>query len=147
MSIRNLILGVSSVTVSYLIHYDSLLQNPTDIITKCDNYFIAKCDRSSLQNALGSLIQNATALWQNRTVFTNCNKFITKCDIYYIMRRSLQIATVHLCIIISTFPVVICENTVKQIISERMNEHVKIKLFCFRYLKKNVQKKCSLKFR
>ena len=59
----------------------------------------------------------------------------------------LQIATVHLCIIISTFSVVICENTVKQIISERMNEHVKIKLFCFRYFKKNVQKKCFLKFR
>ena len=36
MSIGNLILSVSSVTVSYLIHYDSLLQSATDIITKCD---------------------------------------------------------------------------------------------------------------
>ena len=53
MSIRNLIFGVNSVTVSYLIHYDSLLQNATNIITKCDSYFIRKCDRSLLQNASG----------------------------------------------------------------------------------------------
>ena len=32
MSIENLILGVNSVTVSYLIHYDSLSQNPTAIL-------------------------------------------------------------------------------------------------------------------
>ena len=32
MSIGNLILGVYSVTVSYFIHCDSLLQNATDII-------------------------------------------------------------------------------------------------------------------
>ena len=29
MSIGNLILGVNSVTISYLIHYDSLIQNAT----------------------------------------------------------------------------------------------------------------------
>ena len=43
MSIRNLSFGVNSVTVSYLIRYDSLLQNATDVITKCDS-FIIKCD-------------------------------------------------------------------------------------------------------
>ena len=32
MSIENLILVVTSVTVSYLIHYDSLLQNTTAIL-------------------------------------------------------------------------------------------------------------------
>ena len=32
-------MGVNSVTVSYLICYDSLLQNVTDIITKCDSYY------------------------------------------------------------------------------------------------------------
>ena len=53
MSITNLILGVNSVTVSYLIHCDSLLQNATDIITKCDR----------------SLLQNGTV--------------ITKCDVYF----------------------------------------------------------------
>ena len=42
-NIGNLILGVNSVTLSYLIPYDSLLQNATDIITKCNSYFIKKC--------------------------------------------------------------------------------------------------------
>ena len=95
MSIRNLIFGVNSVTVSDLIRYDSLLQNATDVITKCDSYFITKCDRSLLQNALGFLLQNATVLLQNATVITNCNDVITKCDSYYKMRRLLQIATVQ----------------------------------------------------
>ena len=67
MSIRNLIFGVNSVTVSYWIRYDSLLQNTTDPITKCGNYFITKYD-----------------------------SFITKCDSYYKMRRLLQIVTVQL---------------------------------------------------
>ena len=39
MSIRNLIFGVNSVTVSDLIRYDSLLQNATDVITKSDILF------------------------------------------------------------------------------------------------------------
>ena len=59
MSIGNLILGVNSVAVSYLIRYDSLLQNATANLLK-------KCDRSLLQNASGFLLQNAT--------------FITNCD-------------------------------------------------------------------
>ena len=80
MSIENLILGVYSVTVSYLIRCDSLLQNATDIITKCDSYFITKCDRSLLQNASDFLLQNAT-------VITNYNNFITKRDGYYKMRQ------------------------------------------------------------
>ena len=66
--------------VSYLIHCDSLLQNATDIITKCDRYFITKCDKSLLQNASGFLLQNATVLLQNATV-------ITKCDVYYKLRQ------------------------------------------------------------
>ena len=71
---------------SYGFIFDSLWQS----ITKCnkfykfyilyDSYFIAKCDRSSLQNA---------------TVITNCDNFITKCNIYYKMRRLLQIETVQ----------------------------------------------------
>ena len=56
MSIENLILGVNSATSSYLIHYDSLLQNATDIIAKRDSYFITKCDRSLSQNASGFLL-------------------------------------------------------------------------------------------
>ena len=70
MSIRNLIFGVNSVTVSYLIRYDSLLQNATDVITKCDSCFITKCDRSLLQSASDFSLQNATILLQNGTVIT-----------------------------------------------------------------------------
>ena len=44
MSIGNLSFSFTSVTVSYLIRYDSLLQNATDIITKCVRFFITKCD-------------------------------------------------------------------------------------------------------
>ena len=66
LSIGNLILGIYSVTVSYLICYDSLLQNVTDIITKCDSYFITKCD-----------------------------SFITTCDSYYKMLRLLEIAFIR----------------------------------------------------
>ena len=87
MSIDNLILGVNSVTVSCLIYYDSLLQNATDIITKCDIYFITKCDRTLLQNASGLLLQNATVLLQKATVITNCDNFIAKCDVYYKLRQ------------------------------------------------------------
>ena len=76
MNIGDLILGVNSVTISYLINYDSLLQNATDITTKCDSYFITKCDRSLLQHASGFLLQNTTVFLQNATV-------ITKCDAYY----------------------------------------------------------------
>ena len=89
MSIGNLILGVNSITVSYLTHYDNLLENVTDIIKKCDSYFITKCHRSLLENTLGFLLQNATVLFTNATVITKCHSFIrkcdsfTKCDIYY----------------------------------------------------------------
>ena len=58
MRIRNLMFGDSCVIVSYLILCDSLLQNATDIITKCDSYFITKCDSS-----------------------------LTKCDVYYKLRQ------------------------------------------------------------
>ena len=99
MSIGNLILGDNSDTVSYLIHRDILQQNATDIITKCDSYFITKFEYVSLlQNTSGFLLQNATVLLQNATVITNCDDFITKYDSYYKMRRLLQIATVQLSI-------------------------------------------------
>ena len=78
MIIGNLISGVNSVTVSYLIRYDSLLQNAIDIITKRDSCFIKKCGKSLLQNASGFLLQNATNLSQKATVITNRDDFITK---------------------------------------------------------------------
>ena len=65
----------------YLIHYDTLLQIVTDIITKCDSCFITKWDRSLLKNASGFLFKTATVLLQNATVFTTCDGFFTKCDV------------------------------------------------------------------
>ena len=44
------------VMILYLVYYDTSLQNETDIITKCDSYFITKCDKSLLQSALGFLL-------------------------------------------------------------------------------------------
>ena len=73
----------------HMIHFDTLLQNVTDIITKCDSYFITKCDRNFLQNVSSFLLQNTTILLQNAI-------FIIKCDVYYKMRRLLQIATIQL---------------------------------------------------
>ena len=87
MIFENLILVASSVTVSYLIHFDSLLQNAIDIITKCNSYFIIECDRRLLQNASGILLQNVTFLLQNATIITNYDDFITNCDVCYKLRQ------------------------------------------------------------
>ena len=51
-----------------------------DIIERCDSYFITKCDKNLLQNASEFLVHSAIALLQNLIV-------ITKCDVYYKMRR------------------------------------------------------------
>ena len=86
----NLILGVNSVTVSYLMHYDSLLQNATDIITKCDSYFITKCNRSLLQNAsvfLWQFYYKMRQLLQNMSFITNCGSIL----IYYLFKFTCKI--------------------------------------------------------
>ena len=79
MSIGNLILGVNSATVSYLIHYDSLSQ--------CGSCFIIKCDTS--------------LLYKMRSVFyyKTCQVFITKCilrQFCYKIIQFLQIVTIVL---------------------------------------------------
>ena len=66
------------VVAFYFVYYDTLLQNPTDIIAKCDGYFITKSDKKLLQNMSAFLLQNAAVLLQNATV-------ITKFDVYFIM--------------------------------------------------------------
>ena len=81
MNIGNLLLDVHSVLVSCLNHYDSSLQNATDVITKYDSYFITKCVRIFIYKIrqfyckLRQLLQNATILLQYATVIT--------CDVYY----------------------------------------------------------------
>ena len=62
------------VPVTYLIHYDTLLQNVSDF---------------SLQNTTVSLLQN-------KLVIFKCDDFITKCNTYYKMWHVLQNALVHL---------------------------------------------------
>ena len=80
MSIRNLIFGVNSVTVSYLIHYDSLLQNATDIITKCSSYFIIRSTefyykmRQVFYYKTRQFYYKMWQLLQNETFITNCNR-------------------------------------------------------------------------
>ena len=75
------------VAVSHLVHYNTLLQNATDFITKWDSYFITKRNKSLLQNASTFLSQNATVLLQKATVFTKHNNFIAKCNSYYKMHQ------------------------------------------------------------
>ena len=73
MSIGNLILSVNSATASYLIRYDSLLQNAKDIITKRDCYFI----------------KNAAEVYYKISQFflTKSDNFDAKCDSYHKFRR------------------------------------------------------------
>ena len=78
MRIDNLILGVNRVTVSYLIHYDSLLQNPAEVYYKMQQLFYHKM--RLFYYKIQQLLQIATTLLQNATV-------ITKCDVYYKLRQ------------------------------------------------------------
>ena len=78
------------VVVSYLVHYDFLLQNATDIITKCDSYFITKWDKSSLQNVSALFLRNSTVWLQDVTAIIKGNDFITKCVSTYIVANLKQ---------------------------------------------------------
>ena len=86
MSMGNLIWGANSVTVSYLIHYDTLLQNATAILLqnakevyyKKRQVFYYKMRQFYYK--MRQLLQIATILLQNETV-------ITKCDVYYKLRQ------------------------------------------------------------
>ena len=69
MGIGNLILGVNSVTVSHLIHYDSLLQNAVEVCYKMCQAFYHKMRQFYCK------IRLVTIPLQNATV-------ITKCDVY-----------------------------------------------------------------
>ena len=85
MIIRNIILGVNSVTVSYLFHCDSLLQNATDILVQNATKVYCKMRQVFYYKMLfyykiRQLLQIATILLQNATV-------ITKCDVYYKLRQ------------------------------------------------------------
>ena len=55
-------------TVAYLVRYDNLLQNATDIVTKCYSYFIA--DNSFLQKRQVIYSKMMRPLLQNSPVQT-----------------------------------------------------------------------------
>ena len=61
----------------------------TDVITKWENCFMTKCDKRLF------FATNATVLFHNVTVITNDRNVIAKDDIYYKIRRLLQIAIVQ----------------------------------------------------
>ena len=63
---------------SYLVHYDTLLQNTTDIITKCHSHFIRKWDKSSLQNA-STLLQNASVQYIRYYLSTTAIQSVLPC--------------------------------------------------------------------
>ena len=49
-----------------------MLQNATDIITRCDNYFITKFEKGFLLNVSGVLLQDAKVLLQNLSEDAMC---------------------------------------------------------------------------
>ena len=63
------------VVVSYLIHYETLLQNATATLLEnvAKVYYIIR----------PFFVTNATVLLQNATVITKGNNFITKCGVCY----------------------------------------------------------------
>ena len=79
MSMGNLILGANRVTVSYLIRYDSSLQNATVILLKNAREVYYKM-RNVFYYKMRQLLRNVIILLQNATV-------ISKCDVYYKLRQ------------------------------------------------------------
>ena len=69
MSIGNLILVVNSVTVSYLIRYDSLSKNATAILLQNGRAVYYKMPQVFYYK-MPQLLQIATTLLQNATVIT-----------------------------------------------------------------------------
>ena len=86
MRMGNLILGVNSVTVSYLIRYDSLLQNVTALLLKNAREVYYKMrsvfyyKMRQFYYKMRPLLRNVITLLQNATV-------ISKYDVYYKLRQ------------------------------------------------------------
>ena len=75
-----------------MIHYDSLSQNATDIITKYDSYFITKYDsfltKCYSYYKVRLFYYKMQELFQNATFITNCDSKIYKGD--YLSEISLE---------------------------------------------------------
>ena len=57
----------------------------TDINTKCDSYFIPKCNRNLLQNVLGFSLQMQQVYYKIEQLLPKFEDLITRCDSYYRM--------------------------------------------------------------
>ena len=69
------------IVVSYLVYYNTFLQNVTDTVIKCNNGCKIKCDKRLLQNESAFSLQNGTVLLQNKTFITKC--IGTHCQRFY----------------------------------------------------------------
>ena len=71
-----------------MIHYDSLLQNATDIITKCNSYFIRKCDATEIYYKMRQVFyyKMRQFYYKMRQLLQNATA-ITKCKVYCKLRQ------------------------------------------------------------
>ena len=81
------------VKISYLVYYDNLLQNGTDIVIKCDKRLWQNVSDFSYKMRhyyykMPQLLQNVSVLLQNPIVIINS-------DIYYKMRRYKKFYSFH----------------------------------------------------
>ena len=56
------------VVTSYLVHCNALLQNVTDIVTKCGNYFIKKMPQKFITKCVSFFHYKMQRLLQNTSV-------------------------------------------------------------------------------
>ena len=129
-SIRNLIFGVNSVTVSYLIRYDSLLQNATAILLQNATEVYYKM-RQIFYYKMRRLLQIATvhriilARWKLR--FTRIDEMIISLTLYSLQYKPMPIIlwttpwTFKLCCFEGMmFLILTCINTVSGLPSWRV---------------------------
>ena len=67
------------VAVSYIVHYDTLLQNATDVITKCDSYFIL--NPKEVYYKMRQFYYKMRHLLQNASFITKCFGSLNKQNI------------------------------------------------------------------
>ena len=80
------------VVVLYLVHYDKLLQNATEIITKCVTYPITKCSKICLLKYVSFFIAKCKGYYKMWEFYYKCNS----CNV---MLQSVTFSTYHIDVI------------------------------------------------